>query len=320
MEHRSKGLPGRARTARGADSPPRITAWLYYIDTLRVAFRAPLSPAEGRELVRLNRIPWQRANLITYGTRYRYAIVLSPMPQPEALRFLASIQPDHRISRLHVAADRITITAADAERLQHEDYLHLIQAGRRGRRRARECHGTLYSGPRRTARNIAGYADRLSKIVGRPCDHQELRFEGYHESCWKFGTLADIADLDIRELFIQQTRDARFAERRFHRLMDQVIETQMRRGGHDRATTFRGLQGYICHGLLQSDSYPTPRLTDPSTIPAQRWIDCIPLLVGLSDGISPDRFRAVLTSTNTHHLWHHPYDYIGIAPVSHLAP
>jgi hypothetical protein len=96
MEHRSKGLPGRARTARGADSPPRITAWLYYIDTLRVAFRAPLSPAEGRELVRLNRIPWQRANLITYGTRYRYAIVLSPMPQPEALRFLASTCASHQ--------------------------------------------------------------------------------------------------------------------------------------------------------------------------------------------------------------------------------
>jgi hypothetical protein len=123
--------------------------------------------------------------------------------QPTDLTFdlLEVFSPaDLLIVRLDICLDINTKTHLEA--LQVADYLIRHTYQKWACKEPQVFWNSHYTNRRSGARNIATYADRLSKFSSKPCAHVEFRFQNA-EICRKHNldTIAAIRNLDLREFF-----------------------------------------------------------------------------------------------------------------------
>lgn len=164
-----------------------------YADTLELFFRGSTIPALGTLRRELHDVQRGRGKLprfkkvvmkadgqtVTVGWRF-----LVNHPSAEALRVLDRIMMDHRatIHRLDIAVDFVTPTKTRARALMLHFIRHLVLRFGRSNGMPDEEFGTYwvrYKDTRKSpTRNVLVYADKLSKVRGRPCCHLESRFIG----------------------------------------------------------------------------------------------------------------------------------------------
>jgi hypothetical protein len=129
------------------------------------------------------------------GSGWPFRLTLQ-QPQDAALR-LVEENLHHIVSEFHVAYDLPTRNPSDAQELT-SIIQHLQVQPWHGKRRSRLVkEETAYASQRRTARNLATYGDKPSKVTGGPCCHIELRYRGA-DACRTRGvrTCGDLLDYD----------------------------------------------------------------------------------------------------------------------------
>ena len=206
--------------------PSDIQAWLdhvtdvlSYIDTVELFLRyTPHGLRREVQAVHAHRVQIKEC-IDRNGVLQGYRLIVN-QPTTEMLRLLADLQARYHATlfRVDIAVDWLTRTQAGAGQLMQLLLRWIMLRWRR--KGAMYDHGeaacTHYwvfqakrtqSGKRRSARDLAVYADKPSKFGGEPCVHLELRYQNT-EACRRqdVQTAIDLINLNPRFLFDKHVR------------------------------------------------------------------------------------------------------------------
>lgn len=241
-----------------------------YIDTVSVLLPRRLLRTGAQALCRLLGKQFRSCKSACWTHPYRVTI---HQPSADALRFVERIEPDHIVSRCDIALDCVTETTEDAHTLREFLAFHAVMPWRGSRTRNEQRHVIYYSPPQ-TGRNIALYADRPSKVGGRPACHIELRLDRAR-SCRRHAIhrVTDMMALDSCAVMRRNIRLGTLLPHRLETLLNRIVAEQMRKcGRYDRETTYNLIWNYIARAHLQDEKF-WPGSNWSETVPVQVFVD-----------------------------------------------
>ena len=187
-----------------AQALAQVSNKLAYIDTIHVLIPSLPSKSDLAAItegnagaifpVKLSNPVWVRAK---QGLLRQFGACLRVQrPTTESLRRIASLIPQHLVTRMDLALDLIVDHVAAAAAVKKLLDTHLTQPWR-GNRSCAWIDDSSYWGKASTRRNIVVYADRPSKIRSSPVCHVEFRF-CRARVCKSYGvsTVLDLLQLD----------------------------------------------------------------------------------------------------------------------------
>ncbi len=176
-----------------------------YIDTLHVEVRRPVSGAQLSKLRSLCRKAKQMRPNRPNCSKWRRVLHIQN-PSRGALEWLrGDLRQEGLITRVDIALDLVVDAEGSAGRLQRFFERHLVQRWRGKRIRTSFGNTRYWANNPMTARNLAVYSDRPSKVTGAACCHIEHR-TCTGEACRRrgLGTFDELLDFDSRAFWARE--------------------------------------------------------------------------------------------------------------------
>jgi hypothetical protein len=203
-------------------------------------------------------------------------------PTTECLRRIASLIPQHLVTRMDLALDLIADDVTAAAAVKKFIDAHLTQPWR-GKRSCAWVAASTYWGKASTRRNIMVYHDRPSKIRGSPACHVEFRF-CRARVCRNYGvsTVLDLLQLDPCAVMRRNCRLSVIDHRKLDKQLDQEAGKMLLRHNRSSGTLKsnrllmrRRLESMLAHALSIPIFSPNMNVSD---LCAQQLIDKAPTI------------------------------------------
>jgi hypothetical protein len=152
-------------------------------------------------------------------------------PTRAALEWLG--EQDHRLSYVEISLDLELTTQEECERAFREIWRGFVKPNHRDQSLylppANSELGTFYTGPRRAPNVTAIYADRPSKVTGKPCVHFDHRIKGAPAlRRAKINSVYDLLYLDVRTFWRRRLRLFKFDLEHLGRLYHNSVRRSRR--------------------------------------------------------------------------------------------
>lgn len=258
-----------------------VVGVVHFVDTLIVSVPRKLAAEQWRELRKRNgpgRVSYPKCDA------FRKLMVIQ-QPTRKALAYLSRAIEKYTICGIEVATDYITRSQDDANRLTTWFSQHaVLPYHRRGTKNQYET--THYWQRSRTARGLAVYGDKPSKVTGKCAAHVELRF-ARARGCQRLGvyTFNDVLKLDLRKVVSEHLHLYRARPNRLARMLrNRFDKRQLNRLRRDL-------------GLTADQPWHEASMQDlKDVIPDNVWYRCA---VKIEAG-SPDQETKICLPTSNH--------------------